>query len=121
MFTLITALILFFAFLIIYQAYLANKKIFEGLDNMQNDDGPANSSSCSSSVLAYKNTASIQTLQEQMNKLLGLDKTVQDISGNVSLLNNQVLTLTEEIKKASTQLAGNKPIVTTGLSSAPVN
>lgn len=103
----------------LYQVFLANKStIFkrEGLDN--NTDG-ADQSACSSSVLAYKNAGAIQVLQDQVSKLMGLDKEVQDISGNVVALNQQVVGLVNQQAQAATQLAGNKPVATTGLSSAP--
>ena len=111
-------LIAFFIFLILYQILLANGygSVVEGLENESSSDS---SSPCSSSILAYKNSAAIQILQDQVNKLLGLDKEVQDISGNVSALNQQVAALVNQQAQAATQLAGNKPLETTGLSSAP--
>lgn len=109
-------LIVFFIFLILYQILLANGSVVEGLENASSSDS---SSSCSSSILAYKNSAAIQILQDQVNKLLGLDKEVQDISGNVTALNQQVAALVNQQAQAATQLAGNKPLTTTGLSSAP--
>jgi len=108
-------LIIFFVCLILYQVFLANMSFMEGLEN---NNGPE-SDSCSSSVLAYKNSGAIQNLQDQVNKLMGLDKTVQDISGNVTVLNQQVASLVKQQAEAATQLAGNKPLQTTGLSSAP--
>jgi methyl-accepting chemotaxis protein len=111
-------LIVFFIFLILYQILLANGSVVEGLENASSGDS-SSSSSCSSSILAYKNSAAIQILQEQVNKLLGLDKEVQDISGNVTALNQQVAALVNQQAHAATQLVGNKPLTTTGLSSAP--
>jgi len=111
-------LIIFFIILILYQAFLANSStIFkrEGLENA----GANDNSSCSSSVLAYKNSGAIQVLQDQVSKLMGLDKTVQDLSGNVVALNQQVAGLVNQQAQAATQLAGNKPVATSGLSSAP--
>jgi methyl-accepting chemotaxis protein len=109
-------LIVFFIFLILYQILLATGSVVEGLENASSGDS---SSPCSSSILAYKNSAAIQILQDQVNKLLGLDKEVQDISGNVTALNQQVAALVNQQAQAATQLAGNKPLMTTGLSSAP--
>lgn len=106
-------LIIFFIFLILYQVFLANSSLYEGLDN-NSDQSP-----CSSSVLAYKNSGAIQVLQEQVSKLMGLDKEVQDLSGNVVALNQQVAGLVNQQAQAATQLAGNKPLATSGLSSAP--
>ena len=109
-------LIIFFIFLILYQVFLASLVKREGIENA-GDAGDA--SSCSSSVLAYKNSGAIQVLQDQVSKLMGLDKEVQDISGNVVALNQQVAGLVNQQAQAATQLAGNKPLATTGLSSAP--
>jgi hypothetical protein len=111
---LIGILIIFFLFLILYQLFLAKNFVVEGLENENSDDSP-----CSSSILAYKNSASIKILQEQITKLMGLDKTVKDLSGNVESLNQQVASLVNQQAQAATQLAGNKPLATTGLSSAP--
>lgn len=111
-------LIVFFIFLILYQAFLAYSSSIlkrEGLEN----EGAGESSNCSSSVLAYKNSGAIQLLQDQVNKLIGLDKEVKDISGNVTILNQQVTSLVNQQAQAATQLVGNKPIETSGLSSVP--
>jgi len=109
---LIVFLILFFICLIAYQIFLANWTTIEGLEN-----GVNNQSDCSSSVLAYKNSADIQILQEQVDKLMGLDKEVQDISGNVVTLNDQVTALVKAQADASQQLAGNKPLDVSGIES----
>jgi hypothetical protein len=106
-------LIIFFICLIAYQFFLANWATVEGLENGANDQSP-----CSSSVLAYKNSADIEILQEQVNKLMGLDKEVQDISGNVVTLNDQVTALVKAQADASQQLAGNKPLAIDGTESA---
>jgi uncharacterized protein YoxC len=103
-------LIIFFICLIVYQFFLANWTTVEGLENDQ--------SPCSSSVLAYKNSAAIEILQEQVSKLTGLDKEVQDISGNVVTLNDQVTALVKAQADASQQLAGNKPLAISGTQSA---
>jgi methyl-accepting chemotaxis protein len=111
-------LIVFFIFLIVYQAFLAYSSARlkrEGLEN----EGVGENSNCSSSVLAYKNSGAIQLLQDQVNKLMGLDKEVKDISGNVTALNQQVASLVNQQAQAATQLVGNKPIETSGLSSVP--
>ena len=110
---LVEFLIIFFICLIVYQFFLANWATVEGLEN-----GAADQSACSSSVLAYKNSAAIEILQGQVNKLMGLDKEVQDISGNVVTLNDQVTALVKAQADASQQLAGNKPLAIDGTQSA---
>lgn len=116
---LIKALIIFFIFLIVYQLFLANSSTLFKREGIENAGDASDTSGCSSSVLAYKNSGAIQILQEQVNKLMGLDKTVQDLSGNVIVLNQQVASLVNQQAQAATQLAGNKPLETSGLSSAP--
>lgn len=106
-------LIIFFICLIVYQFFLANWSNIEGLENNTGDQSP-----CSSSVLAYKNSAAIEILQEQVNKLMTLDKEVQDISGNVITLNDQVTALVKAQADASQQLAGNQPLAVSGTESA---
>jgi hypothetical protein len=112
-------LIVFFTFLIVYQAILAYNSTIVKREGIENAGDASDNSSCSSSVLAYKNSGAIQVLQDQVSKLMGLDKEVQDISGNVVALNQQVTSLVNQQAQAATQLAGNKPIETSGLSSAP--
>jgi hypothetical protein len=112
---LIKLLILFFICLIVYQFFLAGGPIIEGLDN---GAGAADPSSCSSSILAYKNAAAIEILQDQIKQVMGLDKEVQDISGNVVTLNDQVLGLVKAQSAASQQLVGNKPLAISGTQSA---
>ena len=107
---LIKLLILFFICLIVYQFFLARWPIIEGLDNGVGGD----STPCSSSILAYKNAAAIEILQDQVKKILGLDKEVQDISGNVVTLNEQVTALVKAQADASQQLVGNKPLAISG-------
>jgi methyl-accepting chemotaxis protein len=112
-------LIVFFIFLILYQAFLANSSTIFKREGLENAGDFGDNSSCSSSVLAYKNSGAIQVLQDQVNKLMGLDKEVKDISGNVASLNQQVASLVNQQAQAATQLAGNKPVETSGLSSVP--
>jgi hypothetical protein len=114
-----TVLIIFFTILILYQSFLANSSTLFKREGIENAGDASDNSNCSSSVLAYKNSGAIQLLQEQVNKLMGLDKEVQDISGNVVGLNQQVVALVNQQAEAAKQLAGNKPVETTGLSSAP--
>ena len=105
-------LIVFFIFLILYQAFLAYSSETlkrEGLEN----EGVGESSNCSSSVLAYKNSGAIQLLQEQVNKLMGLDKEVKDISGNVATLTTQVNGLIAQQKQlVETKLPSSTPKIT---------
>jgi len=103
---LIGVLILFFIILLLHQAFLANSLLVEGLENNGAAEGAADNSTdtspCSSSVLVFKNAADIKGLQQQINTL-----------------NQQVTALVTQQSQAATQLVGDKPLSTSGLSSAP--
>jgi hypothetical protein len=98
---LIGVLILFFIILLLHQVFLANSLLVEGLEN-ESAEGSTDTSPCSSSVLVFKNAADIKGLQQQINTL-----------------NQQVTALVTQQSQAATQLVGDKPLSTSGLSSAP--
>jgi uncharacterized protein involved in exopolysaccharide biosynthesis len=119
---LIRALILFFIFLIIYQ-FLSTHQVIEGLETTtqeavySNYDTKCKDPQGSALILSQQNAGNIEYLKQQITKVMGLDKTVQDLSGNVTTLNEQVAALVKQQAQAATQLAGNKPLETTGLAS----
>ena len=84
---LINLLIILFLLLIIYQfvvAYLNNT--IEGLENNEYKNYDSNNVI----ILAQQNAGNIQVLKQQIDKVLGLNKQVQDLSGNVTSLSEQV-------------------------------
>lgn len=103
---LIGVLILFFIILLLHQIFLANGSLIEGLENNGPADGSLDNSPdtspCSSSVLVFKNASDIKGIQQQINTL-----------------NQQVTALVTQQSQAATQLVGDKPLSTSGLSSAP--
>jgi len=64
-------------------------------------------------ILAQQNAGNIQVLKQQVDKVLGLDKEVQDISGNLATLTTQVTNLmTAQQQYAQTNLPSSPPEVT---------
>jgi hypothetical protein len=107
MLSLIILLILFFIVLIFYQLFLAyiENNIIEGLTNQQyqpyNTNDPNNAL-----ILAQQNAGNISVLKEQLDELNGLNKEVQDISGNVIALQDQVSQMILAQQNYSTQMTG---------------
>jgi len=113
MIPLIYFLILFFIVIIIYQIILANN-IIEGLDNYQAYDtnNPANAL-----ILAQQNAGNIEYLKQRIDTIQGLNKEVQDLSGNVITLQDQVNNLILSNKQYTTQMIGSTPPNITGTTS----
>lgn len=88
---LVTILIIFFIILMFYQLSLhnINSNITEGMTNTSFQPYDTNNPN-SALILAQQNAGNIQVLKDQMDKLINLDKQVQDISGNLITLTNQV-------------------------------
>jgi hypothetical protein len=124
MLTLINLIIAFFIILIIYQIILAsNEQIIEGLTGSP----PSNNSSYqpydtnnpqNTLILAQQNAGNIEVLKQQLDELSGLNKEVQDISGNVVTLQSQVMQLIAAQKQYANKLTGGTPPNVTGLGSA---
>jgi hypothetical protein len=110
MLTLVNILVLFFIILIGYQIILANN-IVEGLDNYQPYDtnNPANAL-----ILAQQNAGNIEYIKQRLDSVQGLDKEVQDISGNVITLQDQVNQLVSAQQQYASQLTGGTPPNITG-------
>jgi hypothetical protein len=111
MLTLVNILVLFFSILIVYQIILANN-IIEGLENYKPYDtnNPSNAL-----ILAQQNAGNISYLKQRLDSFLGLDKEVQDISGNVVSLQNQVNALVNAQKDYANQMTGGTAPTVTGM------
>jgi hypothetical protein len=91
--TLINISTILFILLVSYQiilAYIGNNELLEGLQNNNaykpyDTNNPANAL-----ILAQQNAGNINFLKEQLDELSGLNKEVEDISGNVHILQGQV-------------------------------
>ena len=118
MLTLVNLLILFFIILIIYQIFLAyfGKSIVEGLTN---DNKPDNTEyqpydSNDPLILGKQNAGNIIVIKKELDGLIGLNQQVQDLSGNVTILQNQVNSLVEAQQQYASQVAGGTPPDITG-------
>jgi hypothetical protein len=64
-------------------------------------------------ILAQQNAGNIQVLKQQVDKILKLDKEVQDISGNLITLTSQVTKLMESQEQlAKSNLPESPPVIT---------
>jgi hypothetical protein len=114
MLSLINCLILFFILLLIYQIFLAfsSYHCMEGLENSPtspNQYQPYDTNNPSNAlILAQQNAGNIGFLKQQMDSLLGLNKEVNDISGNVVTLQDQVNQLVAAQQQYATQMTGGE-------------
>lgn len=124
---LVNILIIFFIILIFYQVFLSNisnmaykmtNGIIEGMDTTTTSTSqqyqPYDMNNPNNAlILAQQNAGNIQVLKQQVDKVLGLDKEVQDISGNLVALGTQVTNLmTAQQQYAQTNLPSSPPEVT---------
>jgi hypothetical protein len=107
MISLINLLIVFFVILIIYQIFLAyiNNSIIEGLTNGEYQPYDMNNPQ-NALILAQQNAGNISFLKEKLDDLLGLNKEVQDISGNLITLQEQVAQMMAAQQSYSTKMTG---------------
>jgi len=110
MLTLVNLLIIFFIMLIFYQIFLAyfGNSIMEGYENKDNKEYQNYDSNNPDNalVLAQQNAGNISVLKGQMDEMLGINKQVQDLSGNVDNLQQQVTDLVEAQKDYANQMTG---------------
>ena len=105
MLTLVNILIVFFIMLICFQIILANH-IVEGLETGKpyqpyDTNNPANAL-----ILAQQNAGNIEYLKGRIQDVQGMNKQVQDLSGNVLALQEQVNGLVTAQKEYATQMTG---------------
>jgi hypothetical protein len=111
---LINSLVIFFGLLLLYQIFLAyvRNNIVEGLTNQfqpYDTNNPSNAL-----ILAQQNAGNISYLKEQIDSLLGLNKQVKDISGNVVQLQNQLNEMVAAQQQYATQMTGGQAPNITG-------
>jgi uncharacterized protein YoxC len=113
---LIHILILFFIILIGYQIILANH-VIEGLDNANNTSSSTNTANASYNpydtnnpnnalILAQQNAGNIDYLKQRFDSIQGVFQQVQDLSGNVATLQDQVNGLVSAQQQYATQMTG---------------
>jgi hypothetical protein len=114
MISLINSLILFFGLLLVYQIFLAyvGNYIVEGLENQYQSYDTNNPSNAL--ILAQQNAGNISFLKQQLDSLLGLNKEVKDISGNVVQLQDQMNQLVAAQQQYATQMTGGEAPNITG-------
>ena len=90
---LINILLFLFALLIVYQVY----RVKEGLETATTATSTSTSTPTyqpydpnNPTILAQQNAGNIQVLKGQMDELVGIKKEVEDISGNLYTLTDQV-------------------------------
>jgi len=113
MLTLVNVLIVFFIILIVYQIILATK-IVEGLENNSGKnyrEYPPNAL-----ILAQQNAGNIEYLKKKMDDLQNMNSVVNDLSGNVVALQQQVNGLVSAQQQYVTQMTGGSPPDVTGIS-----
>jgi hypothetical protein len=106
---LIIGLIIFFIFLISYQIFLAYFTIIEGNENYQTYDK-------NTMILAQKNAGNIEVLRDQLNKTEPILPLIQDLSGNVSHIQDQVNQLVQAQANYGNSIAGSQPANISGTS-----
>ena len=108
MLTLVNILILFFTILVIYQIFLASfgNSIIEGLEN---DKKYKPYDSNDALILGKQNAGNIIVLEKQVSEMTGLNEEVQDLSGNVANLQEQVNSLVSAQKDYASQIAPSTP------------
>lgn len=113
---LIHILIIFFIILIGYQIILANH-VIEGLDNANNTSSSTNTANASYNpydtnnpnnalILAQQNAGNIDYLKQRFDSIQGVFQQVQDLSGNVATLQDQVNGLVSAQQQYATQMTG---------------
>ena len=111
MLTLVNILTAFFTFLVLYQIFLG-ATVLEGLKNQYkpyNMNNPNNAL-----ILAQQNAGNISFLKERLDKFDGVYKQVQDLSGNIQLLQTRVNGLVQAQQDYANQMTGGTAPKVTG-------
>ena len=112
MLMLVNVLIIFFIFLIVYQIILANYNVVEGLKN--NNDKEYKDYPPNALILSQQNAGNIEYLKKKMDDLQNMNSVVNDLSGNVASLQQQVNGLVSAQQQMVTQMTGGSPPDITG-------
>ena len=119
---LVNILILFFIILIGYQIILANH-IIEGLENNTSNTATSNTATSNTYtpynqsdalILAQQNAGNIDYLKQRIDTVQGVFQQVQDLSANVSTLQDQVNGLVSAQQEYATQITGGTTPTITG-------
>ena len=105
MLTLVNILIVFFIMLICFQIILANHLV-EGLENGKSYESYDTNNPANALILAQKNAGNIEYLKGRFEDVQGMNNLVQDLSGNVQSLQQQVNGLVTAQQQYATQITG---------------
>jgi len=111
MISLVNILISFFIVLILYQIFLATN-IIEGLENNYKPYDQNNPNNAL--ILAQQNAGNIAYLNERMDSVQGMNSQLQDLSGNVVALQEQVNGLVQAQQEYANQMTGGTAPEITG-------
>ena len=118
MLTLLNLLIIFFIALFFYQIFLAyfQNSIMEGYENKDNKDYKSydTNNPDNALILAQQNAGNIEVLKGQLDNMLGINKQVQDLSGNVVTLQQQMDDLVQAQNDYANDLTGGVDSEITG-------
>ena len=112
MLTLVNVLIAFFIILIGYQIILANH-VVEGLENNKNTNYQAYQPDAL--ILSQQNAGNIEYLKHKVDDLQNIPTIVNDLSGNIANLQEQVNGLVTTQQQLATQMTGGSPPDITGV------
>ena len=119
----IKCLIAFFILLLVIQIILANTMV-EGMENNSNSNSNANykkydlNNPNNALILAQHNAGNIEYIKQNLDNLQNLNNEVQDISGNLISLQNQVNQIAEAQQNYANQLTGGQTLNITGTNSS---
>jgi hypothetical protein len=108
MLTLVNILIVFFIILICFQLILANH-IVEGLENNDSYKSYDTNNPGNALILAQQNAGNIEYLKGRIQDVQAMFTQVQDLSGNVQTLQDQVNGLVTAQQQYATQMTGGSP------------
>jgi TolA-binding protein len=115
----------FVVFLILYQVFqIFYPELIEGLESNTTASTTATTTSTyqpydmsnpdNVMILAQQNAGNISALKQQFDQVLGLNKQVQDLSGNFVTLQDQVNGIVMSQQQYASQINGGQPPVITG-------
>jgi hypothetical protein len=115
MLTLVNLLIIFFIILIFYQIFLAyfENSIMEGYENKDYKPYDTNDPN-NALILAQQNAGNIEVIKGQLDTMLGINQEVQDLSGNVVRLQQQMDDLVQAQNDYANDLTGGTEPEITG-------
>lgn len=111
MFTVINILSFFFILLIIYQIILANINTIEGLTSQSQTQYQSYDTNNPNNVLilAQQNAGNISYLKQRLDSISNINGQIQDLSGNVTTLQQQVNGLIQANQQYTSHAVGKSP------------